>query len=91
MSGILEPPVNDIWTVPGEEGMSREWKAEDEGFFKGVDPTWHFFKLQLEDFLSALREGREPAVTGREGRETVRLIEAIYASGRAGEAVRPAP
>ncbi|HSV57209.1 MAG TPA: Gfo/Idh/MocA family oxidoreductase [Magnetospirillaceae bacterium] len=91
MSGVLEPPVNDIWTVPGEEHRLAEWKAEDETFFKTMDPTWWFFARQIEDFSAAVREGRRPAATGRDGRETLRLVEGIYASGRAGVPVRPAP
>jgi len=89
MSGILEPPVNDLWTVPGEEARLAQWKADDEAFFKTIDATWYFFALQYEDFAAAIREGREPAVTGRAGREAVRLMEGIYASGREGRPVRP--
>ena len=37
---------------------------------------------QLEDFVGAVREGREPLVTGEEGRRTVELIGAIYRAGR---------
>jgi UDP-N-acetyl-2-amino-2-deoxyglucuronate dehydrogenase len=89
MSGIMEPPVNDLWTVPGEESRLADWKAEDEALFKAVDPTWHFFALQLADFAAAIREGRDSAVTGRDGREAVRLMEGIYESGREGRPVRP--
>ncbi|MCK7479900.1 MAG: hypothetical protein M0C28_23370 [Candidatus Moduliflexus flocculans] len=56
MSGVLEPPVNDLWTVPGEEGALALWKAEDEAFFKTVDATWWFFARQIEDFAAAVRE-----------------------------------
>lgn len=90
-SGVLEPPVNDLWTVPGEEGKLPLWKAEDKAFFKTVDATWWFFARQVEDFATAVREGRPPAVTGRDGREAVRLIEGIFESGRAGRPVRPRP
>ena len=90
-SGVLEPPVNDLWTLPGEEGRLPEWKAEDEAFFKKIDATWYFFALQIADFAQALREGRESAVSGRDGRETVRLMQAIYDSGRLGAPVIPAP
>lgn len=90
-SGVLEPPVNDLWTIPGEESRLARWKAEDEAFFKTVDATWYFFALQLAEFAQAIREGRDCAVPGREGREAVRLMEAIYASGREGAPVRPAP
>jgi predicted dehydrogenase len=91
MSEILEPPFNDLWTVPGEEGRVAGWKAEDETFFKSIDATWFFFARQIEEFAASIREGRDCAVTGRDGREVVRLMEAIYASGREGRPVRPRP
>jgi UDP-N-acetyl-2-amino-2-deoxyglucuronate dehydrogenase len=90
-SAVLEPPENDIWTVPGEEGLLAAWKAEDEAYFAKIDATWHFFALQEADFAAAIREGRSPAVTGEDGRAAVRLMEAIYESGRRGGPVRPAP
>jgi UDP-N-acetyl-2-amino-2-deoxyglucuronate dehydrogenase len=91
MSGILEPPVNDLWTVPGEEGLLPVWKAEDEGLFSRIDGTTHFFALQLEDFIESLRAGRPPAVSGEDGRAVVALFEAIYRSGREGKPVRLSP
>jgi predicted dehydrogenase len=39
-------------------------------------------QLQIEDYLNALMEGRDPAVTGEDGRRTVELIESIYRSTR---------
>jgi predicted dehydrogenase len=89
MSGILEPPVNDLWTVPGEEGLLGGWKVEDEALFSRIDGTTHFFALQLCDFVSAIRTGRPPAVSGEDGRAVVALFEAIYRSGREGRPVRP--
>jgi predicted dehydrogenase len=89
MSGIAEPPVNDLWTVPGEEGLLAAWKAEDEAFFKTVDATRHFFTLQAADFAAAIRTGDIPLVDGREGRKAVALFEAIYRSGREGRPVKP--
>ncbi len=35
----------------------------------------------VEDFVAAVREGREPAVTGAVGLEVARAIEAIYRDG----------
>jgi predicted dehydrogenase len=35
----------------------------------------------VEDFVAAVREGREPAVTGGVGLEVARTIEAIYRDG----------
>lgn len=38
----------------------------------------------LRDVVAAVREGRPPAVDGREGRRAVALIEAVYEAGRTG-------
>lgn len=89
MSSILEAPYNDLWTIPGQEQLLAGWKAEDEAFFRTIDPTWHFFSKQIEDFACSLRDGRPPAVTGADGREAVRIIEGIYRSGREGRPVSP--
>ena len=40
------------------------------------------FRLQLEDFAAALRDGRPPLVTGRAGLASIRLVEALYANRR---------
>lgn len=37
---------------------------------------------QLIDFISAIKEGREPAVTGEEGLKALRIISGIYASSQ---------
>jgi len=42
----------------------------------------------LEDFLEAIRTGRRPACDGREGRRSVELVQALYASARDGNPVR---
>ena len=82
MTGIAEPPVNDLWTVPGEENMLEEWKKSDTEMYNNIDPTVYYMKCQIEDFLLALENNREPLVTGRDGRRTVELFTAIYRSTR---------
>jgi len=82
MSKINEPPVNDLWTIPGEEGLLERWKEEDAAFFGSIDATTHYHGLQVKDFLRAVLEDREPVVTGIEGRRTVELFTAIYRSRR---------
>lgn len=44
---------------------------------------------QWRDVLESIRDGRTPAISGRDGADTVRLISAIYESARTGRAVRP--
>lgn len=38
----------------------------------------------LEDFIAAIRTGGEPICSGREGRRSLAVVEAIYASARSG-------
>lgn len=81
----VEPPVNDLWTVPGEEGLLAGWQAEDRERAARVDVMSHYHRLVLEDFVAAVREGRDPLVNGEAGRATAALIEAIYRSGFSNE------
>ena len=46
-----------------------------------------YHAVQIEDFVAALREDREPAVTGRDAVRSLEIIEAIYDSSRSGAAV----
>jgi predicted dehydrogenase len=50
-----------------------------------TDATPH--RRIFEDFLHALREGTRPICDGREGRRSVELVQALYASARTGSAV----
>jgi predicted dehydrogenase len=81
-SSVLEPPVNDLWTVPGEEQLLKEWVREDSELFERIDPTVYYMERQIEDFLQALDENRDLLVDGAAGRRTVELITAIYQSTR---------
>jgi len=88
MSGILEPPVNDIWSIPGEENMLEKWNEEDSTHFKNIDPTVYYMERQIEDYLLALKNNFNPLVTGDEGRRTVELFTAIYRSTRDNKAIK---
>jgi UDP-N-acetyl-2-amino-2-deoxyglucuronate dehydrogenase len=82
MSSVAEPPINDVWKVPGEEGRLEAWQKEDTDFFHTIDATRHYHRLQIRDFLQSILEGREALVTGEEGRKTVEIFTAIYRSQR---------
>ena len=82
MSNVLEPPVNDLWTVPGEENMPDLWKKEDSDHFNSIDPTVFYMEQQIKDFINSLESGSKPLVTGEDGRRTVELFTAIYRSTR---------
>lgn len=82
VSGVAEPPLNDLWTIPGEEHRLAEFQAEDRTAFAAVDGTSYYHALQFADFFGAIREGRPPLVTGEDGRAVVELFAAIYQSSR---------
>lgn len=84
MSEITEPPYNDIWTIPGEAEQLEQMKKEDCDFFNSVDSMYYYHQQQIHDFLTAVRDGREPLVTAKEGRRSVELFNAIYESTRTG-------
>ncbi|MEN8230374.1 MAG: Gfo/Idh/MocA family oxidoreductase [Bacteroidota bacterium] len=88
MSPITEPPVNDLWTIPGEEHKLGEFTKEDNELFEKVDPMVYFIRLQIEEYLDALDNNREPLVNGEEARRTVELFTAIYRSTRDNKPVK---
>jgi predicted dehydrogenase len=49
-----------------------------------VDPG---VKVELEDFVASIREGREPIITGRDGRAAVEMAQACYLSIERGEVI----
>jgi predicted dehydrogenase len=88
LSAITVPPLNDMWTVPGEERLLQQWQEEDAAFFQRIDATRYYHQLQIQDFLRAIIENRDPMVTGEEGRKTVELFTAIYRAQRDGINIR---
>jgi predicted dehydrogenase len=87
-SGVPDPPLNDLWTIPGEEDFLAKFEAEDRALASGRDVMEYYHGLQIDDFLAAILEGRKPAVTGEDGRVVVEMAQAIYRSQREGRPVR---
>jgi predicted dehydrogenase len=77
-----QPSLNDLWTIQGEEGLLSGFHEQDIALFKRIDPNSYYFTCQIDDFAKSIIDGRPPLVTGTDGRETVRIIEGIYKSGR---------
>jgi predicted dehydrogenase len=89
ISGVTEamdPPFNDLWTVPGEEALLAEWIREDRS--RPWNVMTHYHEVQLGEFLSAVIENRDAEIDGAAGRRVVELFTAIYKSQREGKPVR---
>lgn len=80
VSEIADPPLNDVWTVPGEEHLLQQFEADDRKHFASINATQHYHTLQVRDFLDAILDDRDPLVPGREGRIVVEMFTAIYQS-----------
>ena len=82
ISDIEEAPINDHWTIPGEMDQLRTWQEQDTRLFNSINAMEHYHQKQIEDFLEAVQQDRDPMVTGEEGRKTVEIFTALYRSQR---------
>jgi predicted dehydrogenase len=78
VTGIKEPlaishqqkiDIQYIGGIPDEEVIE----------FSGPDISW---EAEWKEFLSAIRENREPMGNGKDGLEAMRMIEAVYRSSK---------
>lgn len=88
VSTISEPPLNDLWTVPGEEEHLPRFQSEDRARFRQIDTITHYHGMQIQDFLRSIIEDRPPLVTGEDGRGVVALFQAIYQSNLEGRSIK---
>lgn len=93
--GIREFPegsegVNHLWAV----GDVRDSLAHDPAVEANIDlgrinaQLVPFHAPQVAEFVAAVREGRDPAVTGEDGLVSLAMVLAAYESARCGESVR---
>jgi len=88
VSKMTAPPMNDLWTIPGEEGSLKKFEEEDDTFFSGIDPIFYSINEQHIDFMNAIINDHEPMINGIQGRRSVELFTAIYQSTKEGTPVR---
>lgn len=72
------------------EQVKKRYGASSAATGAGADPgsLSMAHRDQIQDFVEAVREGREPSVDLVEGRKPLAIITAIYDSARTGEPVR---
>jgi len=73
-------PITDQ-PITNNVGSKYAGGAPDEEVieFLGPDISW---EEEWREFVSAIREGREPTGNGEDGLEAMRMIEAVYRSAR---------
>jgi predicted dehydrogenase len=87
---IIEGGALKMWAVDGMNEDDMKARAEEPVGTGASDPmafpiSWH--KAQLQDMIDAIRKDQNPYVDGNEGLKALRIIEAIYESGRSGQPV----
>ena len=89
VAGVTSPTLarNDLWTIPGQEGLLEQWAIEDRAAVANVDLDSHYHELQLRDVVEAISDRRPPAIDGPDGRKTVELFRAIYRASESGQRV----
>ena len=90
---ILEDDTITRWEFAGEQpGDDEIRKGRVSSGLKGgtADPravSCEGHRLQIEDLVHALREGRPPAIPGEDGRHAVAIVRAAYESAQTGQVV----
>lgn len=74
-----EPMTNQ--PITNNVGLQYAGGAPDEEIitYDGPDISW---EAEWKEFLSAIRENREPMGNGKDGLEAMRMIEAVYRSSK---------
>lgn len=70
-------------SIPGEDGPKGDEQASDGTGVadpKAISTLYH--KLQIKDFIHSIEHHITPLVSGKDGKQAVALVEAIYASSR---------
>jgi UDP-N-acetyl-2-amino-2-deoxyglucuronate dehydrogenase len=90
-ASVMESPegvgFTDIRTLPGEEAFAGASRPFDIPLAEIHDHLAPYHARQIADFVAALRDGREPAVTGRDALRSLAIVEAVYDSSRSGSPV----
>ncbi len=92
-SATLEDDKPTFWqfeTPQPEDAAIRDWKNAAKIGGGASDPgaiSLDGHRAQIEDFASAIRDHRPPAIPGQEGRRAVELITAIYRSSKENRAI----
>ncbi|RWB30274.1 Gfo/Idh/MocA family oxidoreductase [Mesorhizobium sp.] len=81
--GSLAVPSLEVWRNPGKRSW---WEPLDQKRIEvdGEDPL----VLQIRQFCNVIRGDEPPLVSGREGLETVRVIDAVKRSAATGERIK---
>lgn len=85
---ILDGDDISVWQIEGEEAETGSGEQITDGSSNPAAISNEGHRRQIADFVEAINQGREPVVSGREGRKALQLIESIYRSADEGSPVK---
>lgn len=86
--GLFDLDGYAYFDMTTRQGWERVWKQPPLNLANPKDSArLESFSLQLQDFVNAIHQKREPAVTGLDGRAAVELCQAALQSARVGQVV----
>jgi len=85
---ILDGDTIGVWSLPdgGSPGDAAEQITDGSADPAAIAAEGH--RRQIEDLMRAVLEGREPVVTGHEGRKSLELVMALYRSAAQSQPVK---
>lgn len=91
-TAVLEENNIIKWQFKNEEDKTNINKTEGKLIQGGVsnpaDISFIGHQRQIENFISSIKEKKEPLIDGKEGRKAVEIVCAIYESSRKGSIVK---
>src|SRR5206468_932214 len=85
---ILDGDSISVWSLPDEGPASDEAEQITDGSADPAAIATEGHRRQIEDMMQAVRENRDPVVTGHEGRTSLELVMALYHSAAQGQLVK---
>ena len=84
---ILDGDAISVWAIDGEEAAPSNDAQLTDGSANPAAISNEGHRMQIEDMVNAVLENRAPLIDGREGRLSLELVEALYASANEARAV----
>ncbi|HYE75408.1 MAG TPA: Gfo/Idh/MocA family oxidoreductase [Blastocatellia bacterium] len=82
---VLDGDVISVWDIEGDDYQVSKGEQLTDGSANPAAIATEGHRRQIEDMVKAIIENRDPVVTGREGRKSLELVEAIYRSADSGQ------
>jgi len=85
---ILDGDAISVWAIDGEDSDLGDAEQLTDGSANPAAISNEGHRRQIEDMMRAVIEDRPPMIDGREGRKSLELVAALYASANAGQPVK---